>query len=106
MTTSILSPPVPLLCPSLEPHQGSLPYTLDDLVGDIKAHLGDSGGIGYANINPDYLMSLAQKYNSNPNDWARYYHNCAEKSYTRNTIENINSRANIVCTLGSIGQQH
>ncbi|CAH0045958.1 unnamed protein product [Clonostachys solani] len=96
MTASILSPSLPLLCPSVEPHQGSLPYTLDDLVGDIKAHLGESGGIGYANINSDYLMSLAQKYNSNPNDWARYYHNCAEKSYTRNTIENINSRANIL----------
>jgi cysteine dioxygenase len=72
-------------------------YTLDNLIRDIKTHLGDSSGIGCPDVDEDYLMSLAQKYASNPNDWARYYYNCPGKNYTRNAIENINNKANIVC---------
>jgi cysteine dioxygenase len=71
-------------------------YSLDDFVCDIKEHLGESGGIGCDEVDEDYLISLARKYMSNPNDWARYYHNCPGKNYTRNAIVNINQKANIV----------
>lgn len=74
-------------------------YSLDDFVRDVKAHLGEEGGIGCEDIDEDYLISLAKKYTSNPNDWARYYHNCPEKNYTRNAIVNINHKANIVSIL-------
>jgi cysteine dioxygenase len=73
-------------------------YSLDDFVRDIKEHLGESGGIGCDEVDEDYLISLARKYMSNPNDWARYYHNCPGKNYTRNAIVNINQKANIVCS--------
>lgn len=71
-------------------------YSLEDLVNDIKEHLGTSSGIGSEDVDEDYLMSLVKRYATNPNDWARYYYNCPGKNYTRNAIENINHKANIV----------
>jgi cysteine dioxygenase len=71
-------------------------YNLEDLVQDIKAHLGESGGISSADVDNEYLISLAKKYISDPNDWARYFYNDSSKAYTRNAIENINQKANIV----------
>lgn len=101
-----LYPPLPLTqpppqCQSLETTPAALPpsqpgYSLDDLVRDIKAHLGESSGIGCPDVDEEYLMALAAEYKSNPNDWARYYYNCPGKNYTRNAIENINNKANIV----------
>ncbi|EMT67524.1 RmlC-like cupin domain-containing protein [Fusarium oxysporum II5] len=79
-------------------------YSLDDFVRDVKAHLGEEGGIGCDDIDEDYLISLAKKYTSNPNDWARYYHNCPEKNYTRNAIVNINHKANILLLVWNPGK--
>lgn len=72
-------------------------YELDDLVADIKTHLGDSSGIGSEDIDAEHLISLAQKYISDPADWLRFFYNDTSKNYTRNAIENINRKANIVC---------
>lgn len=92
-----------LLSPKSEVHLGSqcpqtLPetYNLEDLVSDIKAHLGDSSGIDSSDVDPNYLISLVQKYVSDPADWLRFFQNDPSKNYTRNAIENINQKANIV----------
>ena len=74
-------------------------YNLDDLVVGIKSHLGDSNGIGSEDIDAEHLISLAKKYISDPADWVQYFHNDPSKNYTRNAIENINHKANIVCSL-------
>ncbi|KAI1035567.1 hypothetical protein LB504_005989 [Fusarium proliferatum] len=104
--------PLPL-APCQSSHKAFTPYTgfeepetysLDDFVRDVKAHLGEEGGIGCDDIDEDYLISLAKKYTSNPNDWARYYHNCPEKSYTRNAIVNINHKANILLLVWNPGK--
>lgn len=71
-------------------------YSLDDLIYDIKAHLGTSGGISSEDVDEDYLISLAQKYNTDLDDWLPFYYNDRSKNYTRNAIENINHKANIV----------
>lgn len=71
-------------------------YSLPNLVKDIKAYLGNDSGIDSSAIDEDYLKSLLRKYASNPNDWFRYFYNDYSKNYTRNTIENINQKANIV----------
>ena len=71
-------------------------YNLDSLVQDIKQHLGESGGISSEEVDEAYLISLAQKYISDPSDWIEYFHNDPSKNYTRNAIENINHKANIV----------
>ncbi|KAI5457513.1 putative cysteine dioxygenase Cdo1 [Mariannaea sp. PMI_226] len=79
-------------------------YSLDHLIQDIKAHLGSSSGIGCPDVDEAYLMSLAQKYASNPNDWAKYYYNCPGKNYTRNAIDNINNKANILLLVWAPGK--
>ena len=71
-------------------------YNLECLVQDIKAHLGESGGISSEEVNEEYLISLAKKYISDPSDWIEFFHNDTSKNYTRNAIENINHKANIV----------
>lgn len=71
-------------------------YSLSNLVKDIKSYLGKDSGIDSSTIDEEYLKSLFRKYTSNPNDWFRYFYNDYSKNYTRNTIENINRKANIV----------
>lgn len=95
MSSQLLSPK-----PDLHwgPSQCRLPatYSLEDLVGDIKAYLGTSSGLDSSDVDPDYLISLVQKYISEPADWLRFFHNDPSKNYTRNAIENINHKANIL----------
>ena len=74
-------------------------YNLQGLIQDIKSHLGESGGISSEEVDEEYLISLAQKYLSDPSDWLEYFYNDTSKNYTRNAIENINRKANIVSTL-------
>lgn len=71
-------------------------YNLQGLVRDIKRYLGESGGISSKEVDEKYLISLAQKYLSDPSDWLEYFYNDTSKNYTRNAIENINQKANIV----------
>ncbi|KAF5497822.1 Cysteine dioxygenase [Colletotrichum siamense] len=101
MSASTLFAPLPLMQAGPRDQQLSHPnpepaYSLEDLVNDIKEHLGTSSGIGSEDVDEDYLMSLVKRYATNPNDWARYYYNCPGKNYTRNAIENINHKANIL----------
>lgn len=74
-------------------------YHLKELVQDIKQHLGHSGDISSEDVDADYLQSLLKKYVSDPSDWIQYFHNDRSKNYTRNAIENINHKANIVSIL-------
>lgn len=94
---------VPSLKPYFHPrHQPFEPkYNLEDLVQDVKSHLGDSHGIAPSDIDTEYLMSRVWKYTSEPNDWAPFFCNDASKNYTRNAIENINHKANIVSCFNS-----
>ncbi|KAJ5120436.1 Cysteine dioxygenase type I [Penicillium bovifimosum] len=79
-------------------------YSLDNLVQDIKTYLGSSSGISSKDVDNEYLISLAQKYVSDPNDWARYFYNDTSKNYTRNAIENINQKANILLLVWNPGK--
>ncbi|UPK91182.1 hypothetical protein LCI18_002117 [Fusarium solani-melongenae] len=104
LTQGPSSPCAPAASSSLKGIEKHKLYDLNDLTRDIKAHLGGSGEIGCDHVDEDYLISLAQKYASNPNDWARYYHNCPGKNYTRNAILNINHKANILLLVWNPGK--
>ncbi|KAL2827465.1 RmlC-like cupin domain-containing protein, partial [Aspergillus pseudoustus] len=71
-------------------------YSLDELVHDIKTYLGDSNGISSEDIDSNYLISLVERYQASDPDWTRFYYNDPSKNYTRNAIENINHKANIL----------
>lgn len=101
MSSQLLTPKLETL---LGPQHAADPilaatYNLEDLVSDIKTHLGNSHGIDSSDVDSDHLISLAQKYISDPADWLRFFHNDTSKNYTRNAIENINHKANIVSPL-------
>ncbi|KAJ5178741.1 Cysteine dioxygenase [Penicillium capsulatum] len=90
------------LAPGYQPFKER--YTLDSLIQDIKRHLGASGGISSEEVDEEYLISLAQKYISDPSDWISYFHNDTSKNYTRNAIENINHKANILLLVWNPGK--
>ena len=97
MLSTTLSPSLPIdkgFSPSY--HLFRERYNLEGLVQDIKKHLGETGGISSEEVDEDYLISLLMKYVSDPSDWIDYFHNDTSKNYTRNAIENINHKANIV----------
>ncbi|KAJ5561215.1 hypothetical protein N7535_009412 [Penicillium sp. DV-2018c] len=105
MPTVIPLPPTPLgTSLSLGNKHYNPQYSLDNLVQDIKSYLGTSGGISTKDVDNEYLISLAQKYVSDPNDWARYFYNDTSKNYTRNAIENINHKANILLLVWNPGK--
>ncbi|KAL4894968.1 RmlC-like cupin domain-containing protein [Aspergillus ambiguus] len=79
-------------------------YSLNDLIHDIKAHLGTSGGISSDDVDSEYLISLVKKYKANAGEWAHYYYNDESKNYTRNAIENINHKANILLLVWNPGK--
>lgn len=97
MYSSIL-PTIPTIDKGLSPNYQPFKerYNLDGLVQDVKSHLGHSGGISSEEVDSEYLISLMKKYISDPSDWIEYFHNDTSKNYTRNAIENINHKANIV----------
>ncbi|KAJ6028244.1 Cysteine dioxygenase [Penicillium herquei] len=90
------------LAPSYQPFKDK--YDLQSLVQDIKEHLGESGGISSEDVNEAYLISLAKKYVSDPSDWIEYFNNDTSKNYTRNAIENINHKANILLLVWNPGK--
>ncbi|BCS17546.1 uncharacterized protein APUU_10374S [Aspergillus puulaauensis] len=95
---SILSRPTVPVTDKLGHRQEHPPkkYSLDDLVRDVKAYLGDSNGIASSDVDSNYLISLVKKYEASDGGWTQFYHNDLQKNYTRNAIENINHKANIL----------
>ncbi|KAJ5493437.1 Cysteine dioxygenase [Penicillium diatomitis] len=79
-------------------------YRLNELIKDIKEHLGYAGGISSDDVDSDYLKSLLVKYVSDPSDWIQYFNNDRSKNYTRNAIENINHKANILLLVWNPGK--
>jgi len=66
------------------------------LVQDIRQYLGESSGIDSAHIDPEYIISLMAKYTSNPKEWEQYARADTSRNYTRNLVDNINGKANLV----------
>ncbi|KAH8196932.1 hypothetical protein TruAng_008918 [Truncatella angustata] len=79
-------------------------YSLADVIGDIKKHLGSSSGIDSNDVDEEYLKALLQRYQSSRSDWSTYFYNDKSKAYTRNAVENVNRKANIVswCRIWSL----
>lgn len=94
------APPPSLPVPQAsEPQTGTPTSQLDPfhtLVAEIKAYLGTSSGIDSEDIDVEYVKGLMAKYTSNPADWRRYARVDKSKNYTRNCVENINGKANIL----------
>jgi cysteine dioxygenase len=66
------------------------------LVQNIRHNLGPSSGIDSDEAQTEYLRALMRDYKSNPKEWAQFARADMSKSYTRNTVENMNGKANLV----------
>jgi hypothetical protein len=103
MATTLLQQQTPVILTSpytLRPDVATGSSTaLDDfhlLVQQIKTYLGSSSGIDSKDIDVDILKTLMLRYTSNSVHWNKYAKVQPGKHYTRNSIENINGKANIV----------
>jgi len=76
------------------------------LVQQIKEHLGKACGIHLDATDVEYLESIMSKYTSNPADWRPYARTDPSKQYTRNCVEDINDKANIVSPLSKLNQAY
>ena len=70
------------------------PFSL--LVHDIRQYLGQSYGIDSADVDPEYIIALMAKYTSDPTDWEQYARADQSRNYTRNLVDSVNGKANLV----------
>ncbi|GAB7351203.1 hypothetical protein MBLNU459_g1643t1 [Dothideomycetes sp. NU459] len=75
-----------------------------NLVQEIRQYLGPSYGIDSADVDPDHLKALMEKYTSNPDEWTRYAGADPSRNYTRNLVDNVNGRANLVLIVWNPGK--
>lgn len=69
------------------------------LVQDIRQYLGDSSGIDSAHVDPDHIKALMAEYTSDEREWERHANADKSKNYTRNLVDSINGKANLVSHL-------
>lgn len=82
-------------CASCEPTTPKDPFTL--LVHEIREYLGLSSGIDSSDVDTEHLRALMAKYTSNPAEWERYARADLSRNYTRNLVDSVNGKANLVC---------
>ncbi|KAI8388790.1 RmlC-like cupin domain-containing protein [Radiomyces spectabilis] len=80
-------------------------FTLQDLIREIHAVLGPDGGLDSDHIDPNDIVRLMEKYNSNTADWNKYTHFDHSRSYTRNLVDDGNGKFNLMVLAWSKGKQ-
>jgi cysteine dioxygenase len=68
------------------------------LVEDLSNELGPSSGLDSADIDPKTLQRLMQGYVSKKSEWRRYAFGDANRTFTRNLVDEGNGKSNLVQT--------
>ncbi|KAL6231161.1 hypothetical protein BDW75DRAFT_221012 [Aspergillus navahoensis] len=76
----------------------------EELVQDLSRALGPSSGLDSDDIDPLDIQRLMQLYTCNPEDWLPYALGDANKSYTRNLIDEGNGKSNLLILVWSPGR--
>ncbi|KAH0343482.1 cysteine dioxygenase, partial [Aureobasidium melanogenum] len=74
------------------------------LVRDIRQYLGPSSGIDSAHVDPDQIKAIMAKYTSDPRHWERYARADKSRGYTRNIVDNVNGKANLILIVWNPGK--
>ncbi|KAI5205834.1 putative cysteine dioxygenase Cdo1 [Aureobasidium subglaciale] len=74
------------------------------LVKEIRQYLGPSSGIDSAHVDPDHIKALMAKYTSNTRHWERYARADKSRGYTRNIVDNVNGKANLILIVWNPGK--
>ena len=70
--------------------------SFETLVSDLSAALGPSSGLDSSDVNPLDIQLLMEKYTSRIEEWGQYALEDANKTYTRNLIDEGNGKSNLV----------
>lgn len=87
-------------CSSCAPSKSDDPFAL--LVHAIRRYLGQSSGINSADVDPKHIMALMSEYTSNPKEWEQYARADTSRNYTRNLVDSVNGKANLVSHVYSL----
>lgn len=82
----------------------AIPTSFDDLVEDVRRILGDSSGIDSDDVDVDELMDAMRAYNSCQSEWEQYALRDKSRAYTRNGVDDINSKANLLILVWNPGR--
>lgn len=77
---------------------------LENLVNEIKKILGPSSGINAEDVDTETLMDTLRQYQSQRSDWDKYAFENFEVAYTRNGVDTINSKANLLVLVWTPGK--
>jgi hypothetical protein len=81
--------------------QGPKKLTFPELVLSIRQYLSsasgtNSAGLDSCDVDPEVLKGLMARYESDPKDWADMARAIPSKNYSRNLVDSINRRSNLV----------
>ncbi|KAL4982427.1 RmlC-like cupin domain-containing protein [Aspergillus falconensis] len=84
---------------------GNSPHNaFEELVQDLSRALGPSSGLDSDDVDPLDIQRLMELYTSNSEDWLPYALGDANKSYTRNLIDEGNGKSNLLILVWSPGR--
>lgn len=72
------------------------PKTLAELISALKKELGPDGGLNSEHVNVNRVKALMGAYTSNATDWQKYALFDRSRSYTRNLVDDGNSKVGCV----------
>lgn len=76
----------------------------EELIDDIKRILGPSSGIDAADVDTVSLMGTLKQYVSQRSDWQHFAFEDNSMAYTRNGVDTINSKANLLVLVWTPGK--
>lgn len=78
---------------------------LAELIADLRAVLGPSSGLDAAEVDVEALMERVRQYNErNEHEWAPYALADPTRGYTRNGVDDINKKANLLILVWNPGR--
>ncbi|KAK9374547.1 RmlC-like cupin domain-containing protein [Lipomyces chichibuensis] len=78
--------------------------TFDELVEEIRRQLGPTSGIDSDDVNVEQLMDAMRRYTSDSSDWDKYAHTDLSRNYTRNGVDDMNYKANLLILVWNPGK--
>ena len=75
----------------------------DELVRALSESLGPTSGIDSEDVDPQELQDLMAAYESNEEEWRKYYWPDAKNCYTRNLVDKGNGKSNLLVLVWSPG---
>ncbi|KAA8909603.1 hypothetical protein TRICI_004438 [Trichomonascus ciferrii] len=98
MTVDVALPPTP----PLNPNELN---GFDKLVDEIKKILGPSSGINSDDVDVEHLMETMRRYDSSREiEWSQYALADPSRAYTRNGVDDINHKANLLILVWNPGR--